>query len=358
MPRTLADFEEAAHRSLSEAVWGYVAGGAQDERSLQENRAAFDRWTLRPQMLTGLSSFDLRATVLGQEVRAPFLVAPTAYQGAVHRSAERGTAKAAARCGVPAVFSTLSTDSLESIAEVTPAGPRWFQLYLQSDFAASERLVRRAEAAGFRAIVVTVDTPLLGSRDRQIRSGFALTKPVPVGNGPDARSPPRSLEFDGERYRAPSPADATWEVLDRIREVTRLPLVVKGILSGDDARQAIDHDAAALVVSNHGGRQLDRAPAALNALSEVVDAAKGSAEVYMDGGIRRGSDVLIALALGARAVGLGRPILWALATGGERGVERYLTLLAEETAAALALVGRGSVGELDRSILSPAAGTR
>ncbi|MGP8110810.1 MAG: alpha-hydroxy acid oxidase [Thermoplasmata archaeon] len=351
--RTLGDLETEASRAVDEAVWGYIQGGSGDEETLRGNREAFRRWTLRPRMLADVRAVDLRTTMLGSPVRAPFFVAPTAYQGEIHPDGERGSARAAGKAGVLAVFSTLSSAPLEAIARVVPAGPRWFQLYLQRDFAASARLVRRAERSGYSALVVTVDTPVLGSRDRQVRSGFAFSTPVPVGNGVDARSPPRAAALNGGRYRLPAPADQTWEVIDRLGTVTKLPIVVKGVLTADDARRALDHGARGVVVSNHGGRQLDRAPSALDALPEVVTAVGDRAEVYYDGGIRRGSDVLIALALGARAVGLGRPVLWALAVGGGSGVERFLALLAADVATSLALAGRRSVAELDRSLLGP-----
>jgi 4-hydroxymandelate oxidase len=351
--RTLGDLETEAARAVDEPVWEYIQGGSGDEETLRGNREAFRRWTLRPSMLADVHAVDLRTTMLGQPVRAPYFVAPTAYQGEIHADGERGTARAAGKAGVLAVFSTLSSASLEAIARVVPRGPRWFQLYLQRDFTASTRLVRRAERSGFSALVVTVDAPVLGARDRQVRSGFAFSTPVPVGNGADARSPPRAAVLNGGRYRLPAPADQTWEVIDRLGSVTKLPIVVKGVLTADDARRAVDHGARGVVVSNHGGRQLDRAPAALDMLPEVVTAVGDRAEVYYDGGIRRGSDVLIALALGARAVGLGRPVLWALAVGGSSGVERFLAMLGEDLATSLALAGRRSVSELDRSVLGP-----
>lgn len=351
--RNLGDLETDASRVVDDAVWGYIQGGAGAEETLRANREAFRRWSLRPSVLGNVSSLDLTTSVLGQPVRAPFFLAPTAYHGAIHPDGERGTARAAAGAGVLAVFSTLSTDPLEAIGRSAPAGVRWFQLYLQSEFAASERLVHRAEKAGFAALVVTVDTPVLGSRDRQLRSGFAISSPVPVGNGADARSPARAPVRKGNRYRLPAPADATWEIIDRLRTVARLPIVVKGILTAEDARRAVEHGVRGIVVSNHGGRQLDRATAALDALAEVVDAVDGRAEVYFDGGVRRGSDALVALSLGARAVGLGRPVLWALALGGEAGVSRLCSLFATDLATSLALLGRRSVRELDRSVLGP-----
>ncbi len=351
---TLGDVERRGRAALPESVRGYVDGGAAEERTLRENVAAFGRWALVPKVLEGHDEFDLSTTILGTEVAAPFFLSPTAYQRKVHPAGERGTARAAARAGILAVFSTLSSDRLEEIAAAVPPGPRWFQLYAQPEIDATLELVGRAQRAGFSAIVLTADTPLLGSRDRQGRSGFALAASVPIGNGPNVVSPPRPFTGKGPRYRFTTPGRPTWAMLERIRESTRLPLVVKGILSPGDALRAVELGARGILVSNHGGRQLDRAPAALDALPGVVDAVAGRAEVYMDGGARRGSDLLIALALGARAVGLGRPPLWALAAAGEAGVERFLELLSAELATSLALLGRRSVQGLDRSALAPA----
>jgi 4-hydroxymandelate oxidase len=351
--RTLGDLELEASRSVDDDIWGYIQGGAGEEETLRSNREAFRRWTIRPRMLSDVRSIDPGTTFLGAPVRLPFFVSPMAYQGLVHPDGERGTARAAARAGILAIFSTLSTDPLEAIAASRPSGPRWFQLYLQREIAASRRLVVRAEKSGYTAIVVTVDTPILGARDRQMRSGFAIASPVPVGNGVDARSPDRGPVVRGDHYELSPPADATWDVLDRLREATRLPIVVKGVLTAEDARLAVEHGARGIIVSNHGGRQLDRAPAALDVLPEVVAATGNRAEVYFEGGIRRGSDAIVALALGARGVGLGRPVLWALAVNGERGVSWWLDLIGMDLATGLALAGRRSIRELDRSVLGP-----
>jgi 4-hydroxymandelate oxidase len=351
--RTLAEVEQQGRAALGPAVRGYVEGGAAEETTLRENRAAFDRWTLLPRVLEEAEEIDLSTTLLGTKVAAPFFLAPTAYQRKIHPAGERGMARAAAKAGILAVFSTLSSDPLEAIAAAEPAGPRWFQLYAQPDPEATLALARRAESAGFSAIVLTADTPLLGSRDRQGQSGFAIASPVPTGNGPHVVSPPRPFTGKGPRYRWASPNRPSWWLLGQIHATTRVPLVVKGILTPVDARLAVERGARAIVVSNHGGRQLDRVPAALDALPAIVEAVGNRAEVYVDGGARRGSDILIALALGARAVGLGRPALWALAAGGEAGVERFLELLSAELATALALLGRRSVAGVDRSAVAP-----
>ncbi len=348
---TLGDLEAAAAAKAPPDVWEFVQGGAGEETTLRGNRDAFHRQTLRPRVLTGVDRVDLRTTILGSPVAAPFFVAPTAYQGLLCADGELATARASSAAGLLSVYSTLSTRSLEEIAAAAPERPRWFQLYLQPDVDVARRLVERAERAGYRALVLTVDMPLLANRDRQLRSGVAVDGPAPIGNGPDVHSPPRALPPDGGRFTLRVDTGATWDVLDRLREWTRLPLVVKGVLTGEDARQAVDHGAKAVIVSNHGGRQLDGAPATLEALPEVVAAVGRDAEVYLDSGVRRGSDVLMALALGARAVGLGRPVLWALAAGGEAGVARLLSLLAVDVATVMALTGRTTVAAIDRSLL-------
>jgi 4-hydroxymandelate oxidase len=351
----LSDLPERARGKTNDAIWNYIQGGAGSESTVRGNEAAFDRWLVQPRALVDVGRIRLDSTFLGQAVGAPFFLAPTAYQGLVHPDGERATARAAASHHALAVFSTLSSRSMEAIARCEPMGPRWFQLYLQPDIESSRKLVKRAEAAGFGAIVVTVDTVVLGNRDRQIRSGFAMESSVLVGNGADILPPHRVLEAPGSELVLRPDCATTWEILNDLRKTTKLPLIVKGVLSAHDALQAKTHGAAAVIVSNHGGRQLDRAPAALSVLPEVVAAVGKEVEVYVDGGFRRGGDVLIALALGARGVGVGRPALWALAAGGETGVARLITLLKIELATAMALCGRRDMGEIDATALRPAA---
>jgi 4-hydroxymandelate oxidase len=349
---TLGELEELASRKVLGHVWAYVQGGAAEERTLRANRDAFLRWTVRPRMLRDVSSVDTTTTLLGAEVSSPFFVAPMAYQAQVHPEGELGVARAGRDEGILTTYSTLSSFSLEEIAAASGAGPRWFQLYLQPDFEVSRRLVERAETAGYSAVIVTVDAPVLGVRDRQARGGFAIDSSVPIGNGADVVPPPRAPTLQGRTWRLRSEAESTWGVLDALRPVTHLPLVVKGILTAEDSRLAVQHGARAIVVSNHGGRQLDGTRAALDALPEVVEAVGSQVEVYLDGGVRRGADVLIALALGARGVGIGRPILWALAVDGAASVAQYLSLLKTELATALALSGRTSLKDLDRTLLA------
>jgi 4-hydroxymandelate oxidase len=350
---TLSDLRGAAEKRLPPEVWAYVEGGAGGEHTLRENIAAFRRWHLRPAHLAGIRAVDLHTKLLQAQLTSPIYVSPTAYQGLVHPSAEAGTAEAASSAGVLAIFSTLTSLSLEEIAHAAPAGPRWFQLYLQPDIHVSRELVERAERAGYGAIVLTVDAPVLGPRDRQTRDGVAIRSPVPIGNGPHIVPPARAPEFREGLYEFPADATVTWEILSQLRGMTSLPLVVKGILTAEDARRAIDGGAQAIIVSNHGGRQLDAAITGLDALPEVATAVGGRAEVYVDGGVRRGSDVLTALALGARAVGIGRPVLWALAAGGKAGVVRLFHLLNQELAVSMMLAGRRTLSEIDRSLLSP-----
>ncbi len=348
---SLGDLEERARQRTPADLWAYVAGGSAEERTVAANREAFGRRWLRPRVLRGVESVDLRTELLGRRVAVPWYLCPTAYHGDLLPEGEVATARAAASAGCLAGFSTLSSFSLEEIAGSAPGSPRWFQLYLQPEFEASAELVRRAERAAYDAIALTVDVPLLGVRDRQASGGFAIRTPRPAGNGPTLSSPAREPLPGPPPRRLRADAAATWEMIDRLRAVTSLPLLVKGILRGDDARRAVEHGARGVIVSNHGGRQLDGALAALDALPEVVEAVGGRAEVYLEGGVRRGSDVLIALALGAHGVGLGRPPLWALLAGGEEGLRRYLGLLEEEFLNVMALAGCRSLSEIDRDLV-------
>lgn len=348
---TLGDLEEAAAKAIPADVWTYVGAGAAEEDAMRANRDAFRRRTLRPRALVDVTTLDLTTTFLDQKVNAPFFVCPMARQGLLHPDGEVATARAAGAAQVLAVFGTLSTRSLDEIAAAAPRGPRWFQLYLQPEFATSQRLAERAEKAGFTALVLTVDMPVLGHRDRLIQQGFVLDADDPVGNGGNILAPARSPSGREGRYALRKDAAATWNILDDLQSITRLPVVVKGILTGEDARRAVTHGARGIVVSNHGGRQLNAAEAALEALPEIVRSVGSDVEVYFDSGVRRATDVLTALAMGARGVGIGRPVLWALALGGEAGVARLLSLLATELATDMALTGRRRISEIDRTLL-------
>jgi isopentenyl diphosphate isomerase/L-lactate dehydrogenase-like FMN-dependent dehydrogenase len=334
----LADFEALARTTLEAVSFDYIAGGSWDEVSLAENEAAWGRRRFRPRVLVDVAAVDPSTTLVGSPSSLPLAIAPMAVQGLAHPDGEIAVARAAAVAGVPFALSTLSSCSIEDVAAAAPDATRWFQLYVQRDRGLSRSFVERAAASGATAIVLTVDLPVLGYRERDLRSGFALP---PLGNfaaiRPSHRAAPGS---DPEAMGSdPSAKTLTWDDLGQIRSWSTMPLVLKGIMTAEDARLAIEHGADAIVVSNHGARQLDRLPAPVDVLAEVALAVDGRAEVWVDGGVRRGLDIAIALALGARGVLLGRPVLWALAAGGQAGVERALAIMRQEFELALALLG-------------------
>ena len=346
------DYERAAEEALDPAAFGYFAGAANDEWTLRENRAAFDRWVLRPRMLVDVSEVTTATTVLGAEASMPLLVAPTAYQRMAHPEGELAMARGAAAAGTVMCLSTLATSTIEEVAEASGDGPRWFQLYWSPDRGVVRDVVERAEVAGFTALLLTVDLPELGRRERDLRTGFEIPEEIPV---------PIFLAL-AENVGAISPTDINWAVdrsltwrdLEWLRSVSRLPVLVKGILTAEDAVLAVEAGAKGVVVSNHGGRQLDGVAAALDALPEVVEAVGDRGVVLMDSGVRRGTDVVKALALGAQAVLAGRAPLWGLAVDGPDGVQRVLELLREEIALALALCGCASPGAVTREHVGPA----
>jgi len=266
---TLSDIEEAASRKTDKSAWAYIQGGAGEESTLRANREAFHRRTLRPRVLIDVENLEFGTTLLGTKVSAPFYVSPTASHGLVHPDAEAATARAASKANILASFSTLTSIPMEDIAKAAPEGPRWFQLYLQPEFAVTKSLVERAEKANYSAIILTVDMPVAGNRDRENQAGSPLASPTVLGNGREVVRPLRNPIVDGDRAHIRKEASNTWKVVDRLQEITRLPLVLKGILTREDARLAVVHGAKAVVVSNHGGRQLDGAQASLDALPEL-----------------------------------------------------------------------------------------
>jgi 4-hydroxymandelate oxidase len=354
---SLADFEALARERMAAGAWDFLAGGAEDEITLADNVAAFRRRRLLPRVLVDVASTDLRRTVLGREMALPIGMAPVAALGLAHPDGELATARAAADAGALFCLSTVSSQSLEAVAAAVPAAaPRWFQLYVNDDAGFSRRLVERAEAAGYGAIVLTVDLPVLGYREREKRRGWELD--ASLGNFEPsvaaAVEPDQAGHIDLDRLLDTRHARLTWESLATIRSWSSLPLVLKGILHPADARLAVEHGAAGVVVSNHGGRQLDRSPAALDMLEAVVAAVDGRAEVYLDGGIRRGSDALIAIALGATAVFAGRPFVCALGAAGEPGVRRAFAILREELERSMALLGTRTLTDIRREhVLDP-----
>jgi isopentenyl diphosphate isomerase/L-lactate dehydrogenase-like FMN-dependent dehydrogenase len=350
---TLDDFEDAALTVLPRLAADYYRSGADDERTLRENRRAFRRWEIWYRVLVDVAERRLGTTLLGAEMAAPILVAPTAYHRMAHPDGELATARAAAATGTLYVVSTLATTRLEDVAGAT-AGPKWFQLYVHKDRGFTRSLVERAERAGYLAIVLTVDAPLLGRRLADERNQFTLPAGLTMANLTSHAGLGATLEEQSmlARYVASRhDASLTWSDLEWLRSLTSLPLLVKGIVRGDDALRALDHGAAGVVVSNHGGRQLDGAPATIDALPGVVAAIAGRCPVLLDGGVRRGTDVLKALALGAAAVLIGRPILWGLAVAGEQGVERVLTILQHELSTAMALAGCATLDDLGEDLV-------
>lgn len=306
-------------------------------------------------MLVDVSNVDPSTTILGRHVAMPLLTAPCGFNGLAHPEGERAVARAAAGAGVIQVVSTVATTSLEDVAAAV-AGPRWFQLYCYRDREVTRSLVQRAEAAGYEALCVTVDVPYLGRREREVRDGFRLPPGVTLTNlEPYAVAEMAVAERDSalRKYvNALWDPGLNWTAIEWLRSITTLPLVLKGILAGDDARLAADHGAAGLIVSNHGGRQLDGSVSTVYALRDVVEAAGDRLEVLVDGGIRRGSHVVAALAMGARAVLIGRPYLWGLAVNGEDGVRRVLDDFRNEIVLAMALCGRATVADIDRSLIA------
>jgi isopentenyl diphosphate isomerase/L-lactate dehydrogenase-like FMN-dependent dehydrogenase len=334
-PVNVREYELLAEEKLDAGAFGYFAGGSGDEWTLRENIAAFERWRLRPRVLVDVRAVATQTIVIGQEVSMPVLVAPTALHRLAHPEGEVATARGAAAAGTVMCLSTVSSASPAEVAAAAPEGKHWFQLYWSRDRGFTEALLAAVADARFSALVLTVDFPTAGRRERDIRASFRLPADLTFPNVPVSLG---TRDFHAALGEIVDPG-LTWRDLEWLRSVWALPLVVKGVLTSEDALLAVEHGAEAIVVSNHGGRQLDGVPASLDALPEVVEAAGGRAEVLLDGGVRRGTDVVKALALGARAVLVGRPVLWGLAVAGEKGVHRVLDLLRAEVALALALLG-------------------
>jgi isopentenyl diphosphate isomerase/L-lactate dehydrogenase-like FMN-dependent dehydrogenase len=351
----VADFERAAEEKLEEGVVGYFFGGACDEVTLRDNCAAWRRWRLRPRVLAGLDEWSTRVEVLGAELAMPILVAPVAYQRLVDPEGEIAMARAAAGAGTVMCLSTLATTRPAELAAAVPDGRRWFQLYCFRDEGVTRTLIDEAVDSGFEAIVITADAPRGGRRERDLRTGFKIPEGLGVPSVQAALGSSRAVTIE-ETFELMDPA-LSWSDFEALASESSVSVLLKGVLTAEDATLAVEHGAAGVVVSNHGGRQLDCAVATADALPEIVDAVAGRATVLVDGGIRRGGDVAIALALGADAVLVGRPALWGLATAGEAGAARVIELLRAELELALALCGCASPGELGAEHLrrAPAA---
>ncbi len=370
---TVADLREMARRRSPRAVFDYTDGAAGSEIALRRSREAFERVEFRPSVLRDVSTVDASATLLGLPSALPLGFAPTGFTRLMHTDGEVAVGRVAERTGIPYALSTMGTTSLEALAAAAPAGRRWFQLYLWKDREASAALVERASAAGYEALVLTVDTPVAGPRLRDVRNGFTIPPALTVRTVANAAVHPRwwvdllttpPLEFASLRSWGGTVAELVDRVFEpaatvadvrALRETWSGPLVVKGVQTADDARAIVDAGADAVIVSNHGGRQLDRAPTPLEELPAVVGAVGDRAEVYLDGGILDGADVVAAVAMGARACLVGRAYLYGLMAGGERGVQRAADLLAREVIRTMQLLGVTSVAELtpDRVRLRP-----
>ncbi|MEH2234929.1 alpha-hydroxy acid oxidase [Nostoc sp.] len=365
-PINLFEYEKLAKEHLSQMTLDYYSSGAWDEITLRDNRAAFERVKLRPRILVDVSAVydglrlrNLSTSILGQPLQLPLLIAPMAFQCLAHPDGEVATARAAASAGVGMVLSTMATKSIEEVATACDKFPdslQWFQLYIHKDRGLTRALVEKAYKAGYKALCLTVDAPVLGQRERDRRNEFALPLDLHLAN----LTTISGLDISHEKgesglftYFAQqlNPA-VTWHDLEWLQSLSPLPLVIKGILRGDDAARAVEYGAKAIVVSNHGGRQLDGAIASLDALVEIVAAVDGKVEILLDGGIRRGTDILKALALGAKAVLIGRPILWGLAVAGEIGVSHVISLLQDELNVGMALSGCAKLQDIDPSLLT------
>jgi isopentenyl diphosphate isomerase/L-lactate dehydrogenase-like FMN-dependent dehydrogenase len=370
---SIDDLRERARRRLPRAVFDYIDGGAEDELTLRRNREGFERITFRPRVLVDVSAIDQSTTVLGQRLETPIILAPTGLSGMAAPRGELLAARAAVRAGTVYTLSTMSATSIEEVARKVP-GPHWFQLYVWRDRDLTRSLVERAAKAGYRAMVLTVDVPVFGQRERDVRNGATIPPRVTVRNALDsarkigwllrmARNP--RIDFVNVRGSSGDTHGAflslgrfitsqfdpstSWKDLEWFRTIWPGPLLLKGIMSAEDARLAVEHGVDAIVVSNHGGRQLDGLPGAIEVLPEVVEAVRGRAEVIFDGGIRRGSDAVKAIALGARACMIGRAYLYGMGAAGQSGVERAIGILRAEIDRVLALIGRPTLADLDAS---------
>lgn len=339
---SIPEFELHARAAMSHMAYEYVASGAADEHTLHWNRTRYDEILLRPRVLIDVGTVDMTVSLLGQTLPFPFLLAPTAYQRIVHPDGEIGTVKGAGAMGATYVVSSATNTAVEELARAATA-PLWFQLYVQSDREFTRDVVLRAEAAGCRALCLTVDTPILGARNRQTRAGFHMQPEL---------STPHLFDMSAHgRVISPERTTLTWEAVSWLRSVTQLPVVLKGILDADDAALAVEAGASAIIVSNHGGRNLDTTPATIDALPAVAKRVAKRIPVLVDGGIRRGTDVLKAIALGADAALIGRPHCYGLAVGGAEGVSRVIQILVDELRMAMMLTGRADLRSVDTTVL-------
>jgi isopentenyl diphosphate isomerase/L-lactate dehydrogenase-like FMN-dependent dehydrogenase len=333
-PINVSEYEALARARVDAKHWDYFMGGSGDELTIRANRSAFAQLQLRPRMLVDVSNCDMQTTALGTSIRMPIMAAPTAFHIFAHPEAECATAQGVGQAGTLMVVSSVASRTIEDIAAAS-TGPLWFQLYVYHDDQITTNLVRRAEDAGYRAIVLTVDVARFGRRERDVRNALVL---------------PPAANFTVDDVTALKPS-LTWKDIAWLRSLTSLPILVKGVLTAEDALLSVEHGVDGIIVSNHGGRQLDGVLASLEALPEVVEAVDDRCEVYLDGGVRRGTDVIKALALGAHAIFIGRPVLWGLAVDGATGVRDVFELLRTELEFAMMLSGRPTLASIDRSLV-------
>jgi 4-hydroxymandelate oxidase len=351
---SLADFEKAARDKMSAMAYEYVSGGAGDELTLKWNQSAYTDIRLRPRVLVDVSHINTSVRLFGRELPHPILLAPTAYHKLIHPEGEIATVRGAAAARAAMIVSSFATVKFEEVARAAAGSPVWFQLYVQPDRGFTRALVQRAEVAGCEALCLTVDTPVLGARNRETRIGFSLPAGMTRANleglsgiNPSAAHRPP----EGAIYSAVLEPRLTWKDVDWLRGFAKVPVLLKGVLDADDAKRAVEAGVAGLVVSNHGARNLDTVPATVTALPRIADVVAGRIPILIDGGIRRGTDVLKALALGASAVAIGRPYLYGLAVDGSAGVSRIVQILRTELEMAMALTGRASLAAIDRTVL-------
>ncbi|XP_063297570.1 2-Hydroxyacid oxidase 1 [Pelobates fuscus] len=354
---TVDDFEQYAKQFLQKSVYDYYRSGAGDQQTLADNVAAFSRWRFYPRVLRDVSITDLSTTILGQRVSMPICVGATAMQRMAHPDGETATVRACKSLDVGMMLSSWATSSIEEVAEAAPESLRWMQLYIYKDRNLTRSLVQRAERSGYKGIFLTVDTPYLGRRLADVRNKFQLPPHLRMKNFDTEELAFSSKEGYGEDsglavYVAQAiDASIKWDDIEWLKGITSLPIVLKGILRADDAKKAVKCGVSGILVSNHGARQLDGVPATIDILPEIVEAVDGKVEVYLDGGIRKGTDVLKALALGARAVFVGRPAIWGLAYQGEEGVKQVLNILMEELKLSMSLTGCCNIQEIKRCLV-------
>lgn len=353
-PVSISDFEILAKEKLSQMAYDYYSGGANDEITLRENEVAFKRIFLKYRVLVDISKRDLSVEILGQKISMPVMIAPTAFHKMAHEDGETAVARAAKVSDTIMILSTLSNSDVEDVAKENPGGV-WFQLYVYKDRGITRELIKRSEEAGCKAIVLTADAPLLGARYKDVKNKFTLPEGITVKNLlPAKKEKLPNVDDSGlsdyvQKFLDPS---LTWKDIEWIKSITKLPLLIKGIACKEDAVLAIKHGADGIVVSNHGGRQLDTCRATIDVLPEVAEAAGDKLDVLIDGGIRRGTDVIKAVALGAKAVLIGRPVIWGLAAGGENGVKSVLEILRNEFDLAMALCGCDSVKKITKDLIA------